>query len=71
MSEVINYKGRVWTCDEHHALITTLLEAGSNAKNLIASVHPKKGNNCKECARSYDETPPCNRQAETPSGVVA
>ena len=61
MTTVIQYKGRIWTCDEHNNAITKLLEAGSNAKNLITSVHPKKGNNCKECARLYDETPPSNR----------
>ena len=63
MTTFTNYKGRVWTCDEHNNAITNLLEAGkeSVAKNLIASVHPKKGNCCKECARLYDETPPSSR----------
>ena len=61
MNTVIQYKGRVWTCDEHNAIITDLLKAGSDAKSVIASVHPKKGNKCKECARLYDETPPSSR----------
>jgi hypothetical protein len=63
MSEAINYKGRVWTCDEHHRTIEALFIHTSPkiAKLFVDSVHPKKGNSCKECARSYEETPPCNR----------
>ena len=59
----IQYKGRVWTCDEHNDAITKLLTEGQKeqAQELIASVHPKKGNWCKECARLFDETPPSNR----------
>jgi hypothetical protein len=63
MSEVINYKGRVWTCDEHNKIIEECLNEGmkKTALAIVKSLHPKKGNSCKECARSYDETPPCNR----------
>ena len=63
MTTVIQYKGRIWTCDEHNNAITKLLEEGQTkqANELIASVHPKKGNWCKECARLYEETPSSNR----------
>ena len=63
MSKVINYKGRVWTCDEHNKTIEALLLHTSKeiAKLYLDGIHPKKGNTCKECARLYDETPPCNR----------
>jgi len=63
MKTVFNYKGRVWTCDPHNEIIEGLFieELPKIAKEILASVHPKKGNQCKECARLYDETPPCNR----------
>ena len=59
----INYKGRVWTCDEHHAIIEGLISQGmlTTAQGFLHSVNPKKGNACKECARLWEETPPSNR----------
>ena len=67
----IQYKGRVWTCDEHNTQIEGFLsqDMPKTAQEILRSVHPKKGNICKECARLYDETPPMNRQTETPRGV--
>ena len=58
-----NYKGRVWTCDTHNNSIEALLTVGNTkeANAVLRSVHPKKGNTCKECARLYEETPPFNR----------
>ena len=58
-----NYKGRAWTCDEHHAQIVALIESGEGTKSnlLFQKIHPKRGNACKECARLWDETPACNR----------
>ena len=63
MNAVISYKGRVWTCNYHHLVITSYLENGleDSAKKTLHGVHPKKGNQCAECARLYDETPPSNR----------
>ena len=63
MSTVINYKGRVWTCDEHHKEIEELIKNGNWGESnlLFQQIHPKRGNSCKECARLYDETPPSNR----------
>lgn len=57
------YKGRVWTCDTHHNQIVSLYAQKANklAKELVTSVHPKKGNKCRECARLYADTPPINR----------
>jgi hypothetical protein len=59
----IQYKGRVWTCDFHNAEIEALFakDMPKIAKEILRSVHPKKGNICKECARLWDETPPSNR----------
>jgi hypothetical protein len=58
-----NYKGRVWTCDEHNAIIEGFLSQGmtKTAQGFLQTVHPKKGNTCKECARLWEETPPANR----------
>ena len=63
MTTIIQYKGRVWTCDEHNKIIEDCLNADmkETALAIVKSLHPKKGNKCKECARLYDETPPCNR----------
>jgi hypothetical protein len=63
MTTIIQYKGRVWTCDQHNEIIEGLLrnDMPKSAKEILASVHPKKGNQCKECARLYDETPPSSR----------
>lgn len=57
------YKGKVWTCDNHHNQIVALIEGGNGEKSnlLLQKVHPKRGNSCPECARLYEETPPCNR----------
>jgi hypothetical protein len=61
--KVINYKGRVWTCGSHNAVIESLIYQSfmDTAADILKSVDPKKGNSCRECARLYDETPPCNR----------
>jgi hypothetical protein len=58
-----NYKGRVWTCDAHNEIIEGLLIENSPkiAKMFLNSIHPKKGNQCGECARLYLDTPPSNR----------
>ena len=63
MTTLTNYKGRVWTCDKHNKTIEALILHTSKeiAKLYLDGIHPKKGNTCKECARLYDETPPCNR----------
>ena len=63
MPTLNNYKGRVWTCDEHHKEIEALIITGNGGESnlLLQKIHPKRGNSCKECARLYDETPPCNR----------
>lgn len=63
MTTITNYKGRVWTCDAHNEIIEGLFIEGlpDTAKLFLASVHPKKGNQCAECARLYSETPACNR----------
>lgn len=63
MTTFTNYKGRVWTCDEHNAQIEGFFnqEMPITANEILKSVHPKKGNCCKECARLYDETPPSSR----------
>ena len=72
MTTPIHYDGRVWTCDFHNGEIEYLFAKNmpTVAKEILRDVHPKKGNTCKECARLYDITPPCNRQIETPSGVL-
>ena len=66
-----NYKGRKWTCDEHNTQIEGFLlqDMPKTAQEILRSVHPKKGNTCRECARLWDETPPSSRQAETPFGA--
>ena len=59
-----NYKGRVWTCDEHNSKIESMLADGktTEAKNLVAVLNPKKSRGiCKECTRLYWETPSINR----------
>jgi hypothetical protein len=63
MTTATNYKGRVWTCDEHHQEIEALIQSGKGGESnlVLTKIHPKRGNSCKECARLYDETPPCNR----------
>jgi hypothetical protein len=60
---VSNYPGRVWTCDAHNALIEGFISQGmiKTAQGWIRSVHPKKGNICKECARLWEDTPAMNR----------
>ena len=63
MATAIQYKGRVWTCSTHDEQIIDAILLGSDelAKKIVASVHPKKGNSCTECASYYNTTPPCNR----------
>ena len=63
MTTLTNYKGRVWTCDEHHKEIEALIITGltKEANALVNSLNPKKGNSCKECARLYEDTPAFNR----------
>lgn len=59
-----NYKGRVWTCDNHNAKIETLINEGktSEAMGLVAILNPKKSRGiCRECRRLWEETPPMNR----------
>ena len=59
-----NYKGRVWTCDDHNNKIEKLIAEGktSEAAGLVAILNPKKAKGiCKECARLYFATPSCNR----------
>jgi hypothetical protein len=63
MKTIVTYKGRAWTCNAHNEIIEALIIEGSLkiAQMYLDSVHPKKGNQCGECARLYRETPPCNR----------
>jgi hypothetical protein len=63
MATAIQYKSRVWTCSTHDEQIIDALLLGSEdlAKKIVASVHPKKGNSCTDCAYYYDLTPPSNR----------
>ena len=63
MTTLTNYKGRVWTCDEHHKEIEALIITGKGGESnlLLQKIHPKRGNSCKECARLYEDTPPFNR----------
>jgi hypothetical protein len=59
-----NYKGRVWTCDEHNNKIEGMIAEGKaeEAMRLVAILNPKKSKGiCKECARLYYATPNCNR----------
>lgn len=58
-----NYKGRVWTCDTHDKAISALIALGDEkgAKLILKNVHPKKGNECRECRRLFNETPSFNR----------
>ena len=61
---MINYKGRVWTCDEHNSKIESMLNQGETEKamNLVAILDPKKGRGiCKACTRLWQSTPPMNR----------
>ena len=60
----INYKGRVWTCDDHNAKIEALIQDGKakEAEQLVIILNPKKSRGiCKECARLYWDTPSVNR----------
>jgi len=64
MNSIINYQGRVWTCNFHNAKIEGLIAEGktSEAAGLVAILNPKKAKGiCKECARLYYDTPACNR----------
>jgi hypothetical protein len=64
MTTAINYKGRVWTCDYHHAKIEEMFADGKTkeAQALVNILNPKKSRGiCAECKRLYHETPPMNR----------
>jgi hypothetical protein len=59
-----NYKGRVWTCDRHHAKIEAMIAEGKTAEAmaLVDVLNPKKSRGiCRECRRLWEETPPMNR----------
>ena len=59
-----NYKGRVWTCDQHNTKIESMINDGETEKamNLVAILDPKQGRGiCKECARLWAITPSMNR----------
>ena len=40
-----NYKGRVWTCDQHNNKIEAMINDGETEKamNLVAILNPKQG----------------------------
>lgn len=64
MTTAINYKGRVWTCDEHNEEIETMIEQGKTkeAKALVNTLNPSKGQGtCFACSFLYYETPSINR----------
>ena len=63
MTTPIQYEGRVWTCSTHDEQIIDAILLGSEdlAKKIVASVHPKNGKSCADCAYYYDITPDCNR----------
>jgi hypothetical protein len=59
-----NYKGRVWTCDQHNNKIEAMINDGETEKamNLVAILDPKQGRGiCKECSRLWKLTPSFNR----------
>jgi hypothetical protein len=59
-----NYKGRVWTCDNHNARIEAMINEGKTAEAmaLVDVLNPKKSRGiCSECRRLWQETPPTNR----------
>ena len=59
-----NYKGRVWTCDQHNEKIESMINDGEleKATKLVAILDPKQGRGiCKECARLWQLTPSINR----------
>ena len=61
---MINYKGRVWTCNEHNDKIETMLNNGETekAQSLVSILDPSKSRGiCRECARLWRETPPSKR----------
>ena len=64
MHTFTNYKGRVWTCDNHNTKIEAMLQDGKTkeAEALVNLLNPKKSRGiCAECKRLYTETPPMNR----------
>jgi hypothetical protein len=64
MQTATNYKGRVWTCNDHNAKIEAMISDGlvKEAKSLVDLLNPKKSRSiCKECARLYWDTPAINR----------
>lgn len=59
-----NYPGRVWTCQDHHERILSMIGSGEVDKvtALVNILNPKKSRGiCKECVRLYWATPSCNR----------
>lgn len=63
-SSPVNYKGRVWTCDDHNAKIEALILDGKTkeAASLVNILNPKKSRGiCRECTRLYWDTPSVNR----------
>jgi hypothetical protein len=64
MTTSTNYKGRVWTCDNHNQKIEAMIAEGKTkeAQSLVNLLNPKKSRGiCAECKRLYTETPPMNR----------
>lgn len=64
MTTFINYVGRKWTCDKHHAKIEDLISSGQveKAEELVKILDPKKSRGiCSECKRLYWETPSVSR----------
>lgn len=62
--KIINYKGRVWTCDRHNQRIEAMIldHKEKEAQALLNILDPKKSRGiCKECVRLWHDTPPCNR----------
>ena len=59
-----NYKGRVWTCNDHNAKIEAMITEGktTEALALVAILDPKNSRGiCRECRRLWEDTPPMNR----------
>ena len=64
MTAIVDYKGRVWTCQSHHERIVEMITEGKvkEAEALVAVLNPKKSRGiCRECKRLWQETPPMNR----------
>jgi hypothetical protein len=64
MTQILNYKGRVWTCQSHHEKIEQMLIDGKDKEvtALVNILNPKKSRGiCRECTRLYWDTQPMNR----------